>query len=163
MRRDKENMLKKKNDAKKKQKIEVDKAKAREEDEAKAKAEAKEKDVARKEKEPVEAVRVETELAKKATKEVVDKVVEEERQRKNIENREDDTHPMDLDIPGTSTTCTEEKEMIIGLGRGPLEHFRPAEVLDIKSFTYNSKNDRIVQERFKKVLVKEGDPISVVT
>jgi hypothetical protein len=43
-------VLKKKNDAKKKQKIEADKAKAREEDEAKSKVEAEEKVVARKRK-----------------------------------------------------------------------------------------------------------------
>jgi hypothetical protein len=50
-----------------------------------------------------EVVRVATKLAREGEKEAMDKVVEEERQRKNTENREDETHPMDLDIPGMST------------------------------------------------------------
>jgi membrane protein involved in colicin uptake len=133
-------VLKRRNDAKKKQKIEADKAKAREENEVKAKAEAeekseaeekdeaKEKDVAEKEKELAEVARVATKLAEK---EAVDKVVEEERQKKNTDDREGDTHPMDLDIPGTSTTGTGAETMSSGLGLGPWEPFRSAEILDL--------------------------------
>jgi hypothetical protein len=36
-------------------------------------------------------------------------------------------------------------------------------VLDLRSFTYDSKTGRIVQEWVKKVSVTEGAPISVVT
>jgi hypothetical protein len=92
-RRDKEKVLKRRNDAKKKQKIEADKEKAREENEAKDKVEAEEKVVVEKEKELAEAARVAMELEEKVEKEATDKVVEEERQRKNTKNREGDTHP----------------------------------------------------------------------
>jgi hypothetical protein len=61
--RDKEKVLKKKNDAKRKQKIEADKEKAIEEDEAKSKFEAKAKVVVEKEKDLAEATRVAIELA----------------------------------------------------------------------------------------------------
>jgi hypothetical protein len=142
-RKDKEKVLKKKKDAKKKQKIEANKAKV----------EAEAKITAEREKEIAEATRVVTELAKKAA----DKFVEEERQRKNAENREDGIHPMDLDIPGTSTTGTKAETTSSG------EPFRPAEVLDFRTFTCDSKTNRIVQERVKKMLVIEGAPILVVT
>jgi hypothetical protein len=98
-RRDKEKVLKKKNDAKKKQKIEAGKAKPRAKDEAKAKAKAKEKVVAKKEKELAEVARVASELAEKSAKEAAHKVVEEERQKKSVKNRDNDTHPMDLGYP----------------------------------------------------------------
>jgi hypothetical protein len=129
----------------------------------KLKLKAEEKVVAEKEKELAEVARVAVELVEKETKEAVDKVVEEERQRKNAENRDGDTHPMDLDIPGMSIVGTEAETTSSGLGLGPWEPFRPTEVLDLRSFTYDSKTGRIVQERVKKVPVTEGAPISVVT
>jgi hypothetical protein len=36
-------------------------------------------------------------------------------------------------------------------------------VLDLRSFTYDSKTSRIMQERVKNMSVMEGDPISVIT
>ena len=45
-------------------------------------------------------------LVEKETKEATDKVVEEERQRKNTENKDDETQSTDLDILGTSTIGT---------------------------------------------------------
>jgi hypothetical protein len=53
--------------------------------------------------------------------------------------------------------------MSIGLGLGPWEPFRSAEILDLLSFTYDSKTGRIVKERVEKVPVIEGAPFSVVT
>jgi hypothetical protein len=50
-----------------------------------------------------------------------------------------------------------------GLGLGPWEPFRSTEILDLCSFTYDSKTRRIVQERVKKVPTTEGAPLSVVT
>jgi hypothetical protein len=70
---------------------------------------------------------------------------------------------MDLDIPGTSIAGIGEENMSSGSGLGPWEPFRLAEVLDLRSFTYDSKYDRIVQERVKKVSTIEGSPLSVVT
>jgi len=61
-RRNKEKVLKKRNDAKKKHKLEADKEKAREENEARERVEAKVKTAAEKEKELVEAARVATKL-----------------------------------------------------------------------------------------------------
>jgi hypothetical protein len=127
-RRDKEKVLKKKNDAKKKQKLEADKAKSIAENEAREKAEAEEKVVAEKEKESAEASRIATELA---AKEATDKVVEEERQKKEVEDKEGDTLPMDLDVPGTSTVGTKTKTTSSVLGLGPWEPFRSTEIVDI--------------------------------
>jgi hypothetical protein len=45
-------------------------------------------------------------VARIAEKEASDKAIEEERQKKNEDDREGDTHPMDLDIPGTSIADT---------------------------------------------------------
>jgi hypothetical protein len=53
--------------------------------------------------------------------------------------------------------------MSSGLGLRPWDPFRSVKVLDLRSFTYDSKTSRIVQERVKKVPVTEGAPISVVT
>jgi hypothetical protein len=53
---------------------------------------------------------------------------------------------MDIDIPGTSTIGTEADTTDNGLGLGLWEPFQPAEVLDLRSFTYDSKTGRIVQE-----------------
>ena len=80
-RRDKENVLKKKNEAKKKQKVEAEKEKS--------KVEVEEKVVAQREKELAEVARVATKLEEKET---IDKVVEEERQNKDADDREGDTH-----------------------------------------------------------------------
>jgi hypothetical protein len=41
--------------------------------------------------------------------------------------------------------------------------FQPSEVLDLRSFTYDNKTGRIVQEQVRKVPTTEGMPISVVT
>jgi hypothetical protein len=46
---------------------------------------------------------------------------------------------MDLDILGTSTIGTGEETMSNGLGLRPWEPFRSAKVLDLRSFTYDSK------------------------
>jgi hypothetical protein len=63
---------------------------------------------------------VETKLAEK---EVVDKAVEEERHKKNADDREGDTHPMDLDIPGTSTAGRGAETTSSGLGLEALGTF----------------------------------------
>jgi hypothetical protein len=70
---------------------------------------------------------------------------------------------MDLDIPGNSTAGSRADTMINGLCLRPWDPFRPLEVLDLISFTYDSKIGRLVQERVKKVPVTKGAPISVVT
>jgi hypothetical protein len=70
---------------------------------------------------------------------------------------------MDIDILGTYTTGTEADIINNGLGLGLWELFQPIQVLDLRSFTYDNKNGRIVQERVKKMLMMEVDPISVVT
>jgi hypothetical protein len=49
------------------------------------------------------------------------------------------------------------------LGLGIWEKLHPSEVLHLRSFTYDNKTWKIVQEQVKKVLVTEGAPISVVT
>jgi hypothetical protein len=41
--------------------------------------------------------------------------------------------------------------------------FQPSEVLNLRSFTYDSKTDKIMQEQLKKVPTTEGIPILVVT
>jgi hypothetical protein len=41
--------------------------------------------------------------------------------------------------------------------------FQPSEVLDLRSFNYDSKTDKIVQEQIKKVPATEGMLVSVVT
>jgi hypothetical protein len=69
----------------------------------------------------------------------MDKVVEEERQKKNVDDREDDMHPMELDIPGTSTADTSAEEMRSGLGLEPWEPFWLAKILELCSFTYYNK------------------------
>jgi hypothetical protein len=66
---------------------------------------------------------------------------------------------MDLDIPGTSVAGTEAETTSNGLGLGPWDPFQPIEVLDLRSFMYDSKIDRIVQEIAKKVSLIEGAPI----
>jgi hypothetical protein len=50
-----------------------------------------------------------------------------------------------------------------GLGLEPWEPFQPSEVLDLRSFTYDRKTDKIIQEQLRKVLATEGMPILVVT
>jgi hypothetical protein len=100
--------------------------------------EAEAKVVAEKEKELVEVARVATKLAEK---EATDKVVEEERQKKNADDREGDTHPMDLDVPGTSTAGAGTETTSSGLGLGPWEPFRSTKILDLRSFTYDRKTD----------------------
>jgi hypothetical protein len=97
--------------------------------------------------------RIATELAEK---EAMDKVVEEERKKKNADDREGDTHPMDLDVPGTSTAGAGAETTSSGLGLRPWEPFRSAKILDLRSFTYDSKTNRIMQERVKKVPAAEG-------
>jgi hypothetical protein len=57
---------------------------------------------------------------------------------------------MDVDIPGTSTTGTETDPTGSGLGLGLWEPFQPAEVLDLRSFTYDSKTGRIVQDELRR-------------
>jgi hypothetical protein len=80
-----------------------------------------------------------------------------------MENKEGDAHPLDLDILGTSDVGTRAETTRNGLGLRPQDPFRPIEVLDMRSFTYDSKTGRIMEERVKKVPVIEGVPISVVT
>jgi hypothetical protein len=92
-------VLKRRNDAKNKQKIEAGKAKARVEIEAKEKVKYEVKVVAEKKKEFAEATRVVAELVEK---EIAYKVVEEERKKKNADDREGNTHLMDLDFLGIS-------------------------------------------------------------
>ena len=84
------------------------------------------------------------ELVEKVKKEEVDKVVEEERQRKNAKNRDGDRNPVDLDILETSIIGTGEETIRNILGLQPWEPFQPIEVLDLRRFPYNSKTSRIV-------------------
>jgi hypothetical protein len=69
---------------------------------------------------------------------------------------------MEFDIHGTSTTSTREETMSDALGLESWEPFQPAEILDLHNFTYDSKANRIMQERVNKVLAVEGAPLSVV-
>jgi hypothetical protein len=87
-RRDKAKVLKKRNDAKKRQNLEANKAKATEENEAREKADVEAKVVSKKEKELFEATRVVTELVEK---EAVDKAAKEEK-RRNMQMIERVTH-----------------------------------------------------------------------
>jgi hypothetical protein len=141
-RRDKEKVLKKKNDAKKKKKWKWS------------------KNFAKKEKDSAEASRIVTELA---AKEATYKVVEEERKKEEAEDEEGNTHPMDLDVPGTSTIGTKIETTSSVLGLGPWEPFWLTKIVEIRSFMYDRKMGQIVQERVNKVTTTKGDPLSVVT
>jgi hypothetical protein len=70
---------------------------------------------------------------------------------------------MDLDIPGTSTTSIGGETTSSGLGLRPWDPFLSVKVSDLRSFTYDSKTSRILQERLKKVPTTKGSPISMVT
>jgi hypothetical protein len=73
-----------------------------------------------------------------------------------------DTHPMETDIPKTSTDGVEtdlSSHNRLGIW-GP---FQSSKVLNLRSFTYENKTGRTVQEKVNKVLVTEGALISIVT
>jgi hypothetical protein len=70
---------------------------------------------------------------------------------------------MDVDIPGKSTTGTKRNPRGSGLGLGLWKPFQPAQVLYLRSFMYDSKTSKIMQELFKKILVTEMDPILFFT
>jgi hypothetical protein len=66
--------------------------------------EAKAKATAENEKELAKASRITSELAEN---EATDKATEEERKKKDARDTEGDTHPMELDVLGSSTAGTE--------------------------------------------------------
>jgi hypothetical protein len=80
-----------------------------------------------------------------------------------MEDRGDDTHPMDIDLLEVSTVGIEIDTSTIDLGLGLWTPFQPSEVLNLRSFTYDRKNAKIMKEQLKKVPTIEGIPISVVT
>jgi hypothetical protein len=63
---------------------------------------------------------------------------------------------MDTDPPKVSTAGINMDTSVSGLGLGLWTPFQPSEVLDLRSFTYDSKTDRIMQEQLKKVPTTEG-------
>lgn len=65
---------------------------------------------------------------------------------------------MDTDIPLVST-----KAPFNNLGLGIWAPFQPSEVLNLRSFTYDSKSDKIMQEKVKMVPKTQGISISVLT
>jgi hypothetical protein len=70
---------------------------------------------------------------------------------------------MDIDILGKSTTGTNSDPTGNDLGLGLWEPFQPTEVLDLRSFMYDNKNGRIMQEKFKNIPVMEGVTLLVFT
>jgi len=131
-RRDKEKVLKRKNDAiKKKRKIDADKAKA--EAKVAAEREIKQKEQAIRE----TTTRVATKQAKKTTKEVANKAAE-------AEDRRGETHSMETEILETLAVGKDTNIAGNGLGMELWTPFQPSEVLDLRIFTYNSKTGRFV-------------------
>lgn len=70
---------------------------------------------------------------------------------------------METNIPKTSTAGEDTNIRGNGLGMGLWTPFQPSEMLDLRSFTYDSRTGRIMQEQVKKVPTTEGMPLSVVT
>jgi hypothetical protein len=99
----------------------------------------------------------------KKAKEATTKQLEEERQKKDIETRNDDAQVMDIDIPEISTIGASGHTPFNGLGLGLCTPFRPSEVPNLNKFTYDKVSGKIVQEQVKKVPVTGGNPISVLT
>jgi hypothetical protein len=77
--------------------------------------------------------------------------------------RKDGTQPMDIDIPEVSTTCTNIETFFNGLGLGIWAPFQPSEVLNLRSFTYDNRCGKIVQEKLNKVLIAQGMSITFLT
>jgi hypothetical protein len=98
----------------------------------------------------------------KETKEATDKATEEERQKKYVETRNDDTQPMDTDTQEVSIVGTNTQTPSNGLGLGIWAPFQPSEVPNLRSFTYDNKTGKIMQEKVNKVLTTQGMLISVL-
>jgi hypothetical protein len=94
---------------------------------------------------------------------VKDKVVDEERRKKGVEMRNNFIQPMDIDIQEVSTTYTSTKEPFKNLVLGIWDPFQPSEVPNLRSFIYDNKIGKIVQEQVKKIPTAQGMPISVLT
>jgi hypothetical protein len=62
-----------------------------------------------------------------------------------------------------STTGTNTQTPFSGLGLGIWAPFQPSEVPNLRSFTYDNKSGKIVQEKVKKVPTTQGMSISVLT
>jgi hypothetical protein len=77
--------------------------------------------------------------------------------------RNDGTQPMDIDIQEVSTMDTSTKAPFNNLGLGFWAPFQPSEVPNLRSFTYDNKTGKIVQEQVKKVPTTQGMPVSVLT
>jgi hypothetical protein len=95
-------------------------------------------------------------------KEAIDKVTKEGRKNKYVKTR-DNIQPVDIDAPETSTLGTNTQAPFIGQGLGLWAPFQQSEVINMKSFMYDSKSGKIVQEEIKKVTTTQGMLISVLT
>jgi hypothetical protein len=152
--------------AEKKRKIEEVKAKAKFDAATTAKAEAEAKAIVDKEAEQkatIERSTTTAETTRKAANEVVEKAVEEEQHKKDEEARNDDTSPMDTNIPEISTGATSGHTQLCGLILGIRTPFKPSKVANLKKFKYDKAMGRIVQQQVKQVSVTRGNPLSLLT
>jgi len=76
--------------------------------------------------------------------------------------RNDEVHPMDIDIPEISTIGVSGNTPFNGLGLGHCTPFRLSEAPNLKKFMYDKTLGRIVQEHVKKVSVIRGNTISIL-
>jgi hypothetical protein len=137
--------------------LKEDKAKVEVEAKAAAQKEIKWKEVVEKE------VAKAREDAKKVSKEAEDRVVDEERRKKNVEMRNNGTQPMDIDIQEVSTTDTNIEAPFDNLGLGFWAPFQQSEVPNLRSFTCDNKTGKIMQEHVKKVPTIHGMLVSFLT
>jgi hypothetical protein len=152
--------------AEKKRKIEEVKSKAKFDAVATTKAEAEAKAIVDKEAEQkptIERSATIAEVARKATNEAIEKAVEEEQHKKYEEAQNDDTSPMDTNIPEISTVATSGHTQLRGLILGIHTPFKPSKVENLKKFKYDKAMGRIVQQQVKQVSFTRGNPLSLLT
>jgi hypothetical protein len=87
-----------------------------------------------------------TKTGENTAKEAIEKLIEEEQQKKDVETRSDDSQLMDTNIPKISIVCANRNTPFSGLGLGICTPFIPSEVPILKKITYNKISGRVVQE-----------------
>ena len=101
-------------------------------------------------------------MENKATKEVATKATEENQWKKYEEVENDDTIPMDTDIPKISTGGPNNHTQFNGLDLGHHTPHKPSKIPNLKKFKYEKFTGRIVQQEVWNIPVTWGNSLSML-